>query len=182
MNQLSRTRASEAPAVGQCDASELPSMPASCSDPESLARTSKPRKKRRFRQAGEGHFPAAPMPSNAEPVSRAAEAVKNRPRPSRYASRIRSPVNEIGPAGIGQRDQQHGEHRRHQADHRPGPEHPGRGRAEDRALPEELDEIVVRLQDRRTDPAGEQGLGLGDDAQQQRRQCQAPGGYGPCCE
>ena len=37
------------------------------------------------------------MPSNAEPVSRAAEAVKNRPRPSRYASRIKSPVNEIGP-------------------------------------------------------------------------------------
>jgi hypothetical protein len=29
-------------------------------------------------------------------VSRAAEVVKNRPSPSRYASRIRSPVKEIG--------------------------------------------------------------------------------------
>jgi hypothetical protein len=36
-----------------------------------------------------------PIPSKAEPVSRAAAVVKNRERPKRYAKRIKSPVNEI---------------------------------------------------------------------------------------
>src|SRR6266851_4647559 len=96
MNQLSKTKASAAPAVSQCDASALPSMPASCSDPDSLASTSSPRKNAGSARQAKVTSRAAPIPSNAEPVSRAAAAVKNRPRPSKYASRIRSPVNEIG--------------------------------------------------------------------------------------
>ena len=83
MNQLSSTRASDAPAVGQCDASELPSMPANCSDPDSLASTSRPRKNAGSARQAKVTSRAAPIPSKAEPVSRAAEAVKNRPRPSR---------------------------------------------------------------------------------------------------
>jgi hypothetical protein len=39
---------------------------------------------------------ADPIPSNDEPVSRAAAVVKKRESPNRYAKRIRSPVKETG--------------------------------------------------------------------------------------
>ena len=93
-----------------------------------------------------------------------------------------SPVNDSGGGEARQRDHQHRDPRRHQADDRPGPEHPGRRRAEDRALLKKLDEVVIRLQHRRPDPAGEQGLGLGDHPQEQRRQRRVPREYGPCGE
>src|SRR5947208_695621 len=44
-NQLSKTRASEAPAVVQCGPSDVPSIFARVSEPDSLANTSRPRKK-----------------------------------------------------------------------------------------------------------------------------------------
>ena len=58
-------------------------MPASWSEPDSLARTSRPRKNAGSARQAKVTSRAAPIPSNGEPVSRAAEAVKNRPRPSR---------------------------------------------------------------------------------------------------
>ncbi len=75
-------------------------MSASCSDPDSLARTSSPRNSAGSARHAKVTSRAAPIPSKAEPVSRAADAVKNRPRPSRYASRIKSPVNETGAVAL----------------------------------------------------------------------------------
>src|ERR1039457_5360408 len=49
---------------------------------------------------------AAPMPSKEEPVSSAANTVKKRPSPNRYANNTRSPMNATGalwyPSGIKQ--------------------------------------------------------------------------------
>ena len=45
-------------------------------------------------------------------------------------------------------------------------------RLKHRAFAQELDEVVVRLQQRRPDATGEERLGLVDDAEQQRRQRQ----------
>ena len=80
--------------------------PARVNWPESFASTSSPRKNAGSARQANVTSRAAPIPSNGEPVSSAAEAVKNRPRPSRYASRIRSPVNEIGALGVAQRNQE----------------------------------------------------------------------------
>src|SRR5262249_52054606 len=53
---------------------------------------------------------------------------------------------------------------RHEPHHRACSEHPRRGRAEDRIFSEELDEIIVRLQERRPDTTGKERLRLVDDA------------------
>ena len=70
MNQLISTKASEAPAVGQCAASAGPSMPDNCSEPESFASTSMPRNKAGSARQAKVTSRAAPIPSNAEPVSK----------------------------------------------------------------------------------------------------------------
>ncbi len=49
------------------------------------------------------------------------------------------------------------------------PEHPGRGRAVDGSLAQELKRIVERLQDRRALAAGDDGFRLGDNSQHDRR-------------
>ena len=56
-----------------------------------MARTRSPRKNAGSARQEKVTSRAAPMPSNDDPVSRAAAAVKNRPSPNRYARRIRSP-------------------------------------------------------------------------------------------
>ncbi len=63
------------------------------------------------------------------------------------------------------RQERHGE-----PDRRPGPEDPRRRPAEDRALSEELQDVVVGLQERRPDPPGEDGLRLPDHAEEERRE------------
>ena len=55
----------------------------------------------------------------------------------------------------------------HQGDERPGAEEPGGCGAEHRALAQQPGQIVVGLEQRRPDPAGEEGLGLADHPQQQ---------------
>ena len=83
MNQLSSTKARDAPSVAQCVHSELPSMASNRKDPDSLAKTTNPRKKAGSARQAKVTSRAAPMPSNDDPVSIAADAVKKRPSPSR---------------------------------------------------------------------------------------------------
>ena len=54
-----------------------------CSEPESFASTNSPKKKAGSARQANVTSRAAPMPSNGEPVSRAAVVVKKRPRPNR---------------------------------------------------------------------------------------------------
>src|SRR5713101_9751925 len=96
ITQLSKTRAEGAPVVVHRDVTGPASMPARLREPEDRARTSRPRKIAGSAKQAKVTSRAAPIPSNDEPVSRAAHAVKNRPRPSKYANRITSPSNEIG--------------------------------------------------------------------------------------
>ena len=80
-----------------------------------LARaTSRPRKNAGSARHAKVTSRAAPIPSNAEPVSRAAAAVKNRPRPSRYASRTRSPAKCTGAAHAAERHEERRAQRRRQ--------------------------------------------------------------------
>ena len=63
-----------------------------------------------------------------------------------------SPVNDIGRrtrTGADQGNHHGGDGRGRHADDRSDAEYPGRGRTEDRSLAEELDEIIVRLKQRR---------------------------------
>src|SRR5579872_2148467 len=100
MNQLKSTSTSEAPEVIHFSASiVVPSISASFNDPDRLARTRNPRNNAGSARQAKVTSRAAPMPSNGEPVSSAAQAVKNRPNPSKYAKSNTSPVNEIGALG-----------------------------------------------------------------------------------
>ena len=73
-----------------------------------------------------------------------------------------------------ERDQQRRNRRRCQGDDRTGTKDPGGGRAEDRPLLQQTEDVVVRLQKRRADPTGKGRLGFADHPQQQRRhdECQ----------
>ena len=99
---------------------------------------------------------AAPIPSKLEPVSRAAAGGEK-------ACQAEEVDEEDQVAAEGDRgrqaaegDEQGGQHRHRQPDHRPGAKDPGGGLAEDEALAQELQEIEVGLQQGCPDPAGEE--------------------------
>src|SRR5688572_10344934 len=96
MNMLTTINTSDAPAPDHSDLSTTPSIADNESEPAPPARTiSESRNAASARQANVASR-AAPMPSNADPVSSAASTVKKRPSANRYTRNKRSPVNAIG--------------------------------------------------------------------------------------
>ena len=96
MNQLRTTSVRGAPAVSQWEPTDPPNMSERAKDSDSFASTSSPMKSAGSARQAKLTSRAAPIPSNADPVSRAEEAVKNRPRPNRYASSTASPTKDTG--------------------------------------------------------------------------------------
>ncbi len=78
MNQLARTRTIDALAFCQAPAARTSSMCVSDREPERRARASRPKRSAGSARAEKVTSRAAPIPSNGEPVSRAAVATKNR--------------------------------------------------------------------------------------------------------
>src|SRR5207244_2034870 len=77
-NQLATTRTSDAPAVNHPADQGASSIGQSESERDSLAITRRPKKSAGSASEAKLTSRAAPIPSKAEPVSRAAEAMKNR--------------------------------------------------------------------------------------------------------
>src|SRR5260370_38655024 len=93
-NQLTKTKRSEAPLDCQLEESAPASMALKLSVPERLASTNRPKKSTGSARQARVTSRAAPMPSKAEPVSKAAHAGKNLPKPSNHAQSIKSPAKE----------------------------------------------------------------------------------------
>ena len=140
--------------------------------PRQLGEHEQPQEERWLSQAGKGDLPCG---AHTLEGGARVEGCRGREEPAE-AKEIRQ-QNQVTrerdrSAGINQGNKENGHCRRHQANDRPGTEHPGRGFAEDGPFAKELDEVVVRLQYGRPNPPGEKGLGLVDDAQEERRECQ----------
>jgi len=82
---------------------------------------------------------------------------------------MKSPVKETGRRGIAHRQEKASGENGCEGDEGGSPEHPGSGIADDHALPQELRDVIVGLQERGSLPPREQGLCPGNHAHEEGR-------------
>jgi hypothetical protein len=162
---LSTTAASAAPADDQ-----VAEHPGQRVRPGGARQDQQAEEQRRLGEAGEGRLArAAHALERRAGVERGGDG-EEAPEPERVGEEDEVPVEAHGRRVAAERHEQGGEERGDQGDDRSGEEDPGGRAAEDHALARQLDEVEVRLEERRPDTAAEPGLGLDDDAEEERRQ------------